>query len=224
MLRSTTRWLVRHYPSYLVLLSNLTIAGRVNTRGFIRSIHDSKYRDTASSNLVPSRPDEVIFRRKNAPIRYEETDFYYAHESLPPDCPLPSSELLVAIHAYAADFYHHTTRNHGRHDRESMNDTALIAMGILIEEMAKESLGKTGDLVLVEGEDVSDDEHEKVPLSQADRSRGLKRRRPGHFTAPGILGNDLDDVVQKIRQPKSGRKRRKVLREAPTETITLDDG
>ena len=34
-----------------------------------------------------------------------------------------------------------------------MDETALLAMGILIEEAAKESLGGTGDLTFTEGED-----------------------------------------------------------------------
>ena len=34
-----------------------------------------------------------------------------------------------------------------------MDETALLAMGILIEEAAKESLGETGDLTFTEGED-----------------------------------------------------------------------
>lgn len=38
-----------------------------------------------------------------------------------------------------------------------MDETALLAMAILLEEVAKESLGETGDLVFVEGEkEISD--------------------------------------------------------------------
>lgn len=33
-----------------------------------------------------------------------------------------------------------------------MDETALLAMAVLLEESAKESLGDTGDLVFVEGE------------------------------------------------------------------------
>lgn len=39
-------------------------------------------------------------------------------------------------------------------DYQSMDETALIAMGILLEEMAQESLGETGDLILVEEEEI----------------------------------------------------------------------
>lgn len=34
-----------------------------------------------------------------------------------------------------------------------MDETALLAMGILLEEAAAEALGETGDLVFVEGDD-----------------------------------------------------------------------
>ncbi|KAJ9195639.1 hypothetical protein DTO164E3_6715 [Paecilomyces variotii] len=39
-------------------------------------------------------------------------------------------------------------------DYQSMDETALIAMGILLEEMAQEYLGETGDLILVEEEEI----------------------------------------------------------------------
>lgn len=105
-------------------------------------------------------------------MRYEETDFYFAHESLPQDCPLPDSDFLTATHAYCADFYDRATVNRGRHDYRTMDETALIAMGVLLEEMAKESLGETGDLVLVEGEDVEDGQ---LPHFQRAGSVGRKR-------------------------------------------------
>jgi hypothetical protein len=36
----------------------------------------------------------------------------------------------------------------------SMDETALMALGILMEEAARDTLGQTGDLVFTEGEDV----------------------------------------------------------------------
>lgn len=199
-------------------INSLTITGRITTHGFMKTAAESsKYRDTASTNLEPSRPDEVLFRRKLAPTRYEETDFYYAHESLPSDLPLPSSDLLVAIHAYAADFYNHATEDQGRHDYESMNDTALIAMGVLMEEMAKETLGETGDLVLVEGEHFSEIEEEEIPWSVGAATRGLKRAASGHYTAVGSVGNDLNDVIRR------NQKRRRVLHSSSTDPITVKE-
>jgi hypothetical protein len=167
-----------------------------------------------SSRDVPYAPDEVLFRRQGAPIRFEENDIYYAHErELPTEQRvLPDSDLLKAIHSYASQFYDRTTakrqRQHkaawrrvrpaqayrlganrvnssmakkisrregsndgpmghrlshirrdglsmhrdGRNDERSMDETALIAFGILLEEAGKEVLGQNGDLVFTEAD------------------------------------------------------------------------
>lgn len=114
-----------------------------------------------STKDVPLAPDEVLFRRKGAPERYLEHDIYYSHER---DLPrggqgvLPESDLLKAIHAYASSYY--SARNRERQatdDRNvtdrSMDETALLAFGILLEEAGKEVLGRRGDLVFTEGAD-----------------------------------------------------------------------
>lgn len=148
----------------------------------------------------------MLFRRLNAPTRYEETDYYFAHESLPPDCPLPSSELLEAIHAYSADFYDRATIDRGKDDCQSMDETALIAMGILLEEMAKESLGETGDLVLVEGEEISDDE----------RVAGLRtgRRMMGRKRTSSVMSNVMASSGDESVARRKWVKRRKLSRKA----------
>ncbi|CAK38904.1 hypothetical protein M747DRAFT_335141 [Aspergillus niger ATCC 13496] len=185
------------------------VAGRVNHHGFLPSApYPSKYRDTASSSTRPVRPEEVLFRRQHAPQRYEENDFYFAHEALPPSCPLPCSELLEAIHAYSADFYDHATIDGGRDDYQSMDETALIAMGILMEEMAKESLGETGDMVLVEGEEIPTDELPSVP--QLGRNIGRKRANTGQSSTMASSGDELESVVAKKRRPKKRKLGRKM--------------
>lgn len=177
----------------------LTAAARINAHGFVKSApYASKYRDTASSSTQPARPDELLFRRKNAPMRYEENDFYYANESLPPDRPLPDSELLAAIHAYAADFYRHATKNRGLSDRQSMDETAMIAVGILVEEMAKEALGETGDLVLVEGEHISRGGSELLP-----GNAGRMGQNPDQVIILDDLGENMDNPVQDNRSKRS---------------------
>jgi hypothetical protein len=106
-------------------------------------------------------------------VRYEEKDFYFANGKLPLDCPLPPSDLLQAIHAYSADFYENAVMDGRTDDFRSMDETALIATGILLEEMAKESLGETGDLVLVEGEEIdgSDGETSVASVGKSGRKR-----------------------------------------------------
>ncbi|KAL1998189.1 hypothetical protein VTN02DRAFT_6684 [Thermoascus thermophilus] len=164
------------------------VAGRVASDGFLATApYASRYRDTTSSSAAAVRPEEVLFRRLNAPIRYEENDFYFAHERLPPHCALPPADLLQAIHAYAADFYHHATVDRGQDDFRSMDETALIAMGILLEEMAQESLGETGDLVLVEGEEISISDSDG-PSSGASTPR-FRRKRTGSL--PASSGDEL---------------------------------
>lgn len=114
-----------------------------------------------STKEIPLAPDEVLFRRKDAPERYLEHDIYYAHER---DLPrggqdvLPESDLLKAIHSYASSFY--SSKSRDRHSvgdmnvaSRSMDETALLAFGILLEEAGKEVLGRRGDLVFTEGAD-----------------------------------------------------------------------
>lgn len=98
----------------------------------------------------------MLFRRKRASTRFVENDFYFANESLGPDQPLSDSDLLKTIHCYASDFYANATVERGQGNWRSMDETALIAMGILLEEAAREGLGRTGDMVFVEGGDGSD--------------------------------------------------------------------
>ena len=80
---------------------------------------------------------------------------------------LPESDLLKAIHSYASDFYGRAVKGKGKADFESLDETALLAVGILMEEMAGEVLGETGDMAFVEGED---DEIEGTEESLSEES------------------------------------------------------
>lgn len=87
-----------------------------------------------------------------------------------------------------------------------MDETALIAMGILLEEMAKESLGETGDLVLVEGEEISDDE----------RVAGLRtgRRMMGRKRTSSVMSNVMASSGDESVARRKWVKRRKLSRKA----------
>lgn len=89
-----------------------------------------------------------------------------------------------------------------------MDETALIAMGVLLEEMAKEALGETGDLVLVEGEEISDDGNE---WRRSRRSRSRKRES----STVASSGEELESVVR--------RKRRRVASKAPSRAASAVD-
>lgn len=81
---------------------------------------------------------------------------------------LPSSDLLKALHSYASRFYDalgdggrrkaHFVGKRNINER-SMDETALLALGILLEEAGREALGARGDMVFTE-EDVTPTEAE----------------------------------------------------------------
>ncbi|CAI7667954.1 unnamed protein product [Penicillium viridicatum] len=151
------------------------IAGRVNPRGVNapRTV-TSQYRDT-TAGARSLRPEELLYRKQNIPAESIEEKIYFAHENLPSDQSLPSSDLLETIHAYAADYYEYATADNGKDDHQTMDETALLALGILIEEMAKEELGETGDLALVEGQELSEAEDDKTGLESDTTTKSTAR-------------------------------------------------
>lgn len=106
------------------------------------------------------------------------------------------------MHAYAADYFEYATAENGQDDHQTMDETALLAMGILIEEMAAEELGNTGDLVLVEGQGLSD----------AESEIGLEGDTATNSTARATRRKRLDSTR------RSRLKRRKVTRSASVTT------
>lgn len=95
----------------------------------------------------------MLFRRAGAPIRYEECDIYWADRHLTEKQKLPESDLLKAVHVYTSDFYRKATSRGGVVDFESLDETALLGLGVLLEVVMGEVLGETGDLAFVEGEE-----------------------------------------------------------------------
>lgn len=156
MPRYTTPSQVREtHPSRLTELHPLTSLGKVKT-------NDKNDRDRSRSPVIkhstkdqPLAPEEVLFRRKGAPQRYEEHDIYLSHQR---DLPrsgrgvLPDSDLLKAVHSYSSHYYGALKRSQGGQplDERSMDETALLAFGILLEEAGREVLGRRGDLVFTE--------------------------------------------------------------------------
>lgn len=161
----------------------------------------------------PYAPDEVLFRRKDAPQRYAEYDIYFSHER---DLPrggrglLPESDLLKAIHSYSSHFYA-ASQHQGRSsitgrsvDTRSMDETALLAFGILLEEAGREALGRRGDLVFTEGAESSDDTSQDLAPDEVtgvmDDSQEVasqlplhKRRRVERSKSPGPLPAEMDE-------------------------------
>ncbi len=118
-----------------------------------------------------------MFRSRNAPTRYAESDIYFANERHPP-IGLPESDLLKALHCYSSDFYSRATADGGTGDWKSLDETALIALGVLMEEASQDVLGQTGDLVFTEGEEIIEP-LSKTRSAQRTKSKGRssKKRR-----------------------------------------------
>ena len=106
---------------------------------------------------------------------------------------------MKAAHTYASDYYHKALGVQGHVSFESMDETALLALGILLEEAAEHVLGDTGDMVFVEGDEISASEHEPdiedleleddLPkneevessgASSSDKGRSRKKRKIQH--------------------------------------------
>jgi len=134
-------------------------------------------RDTASSSTTALPPESVLFRSRSAPTRYAESDIYFSDERRSP-IGLPESDLLKALHSYTSDFYSRATADAGAADWKSLDETALIAFGFLMEEASRDILGQTGDLVFTEGEEVTE-QISRAPSAQRTKSNGRpsKKRR-----------------------------------------------
>ncbi|KAJ5094327.1 hypothetical protein N7456_010188 [Penicillium angulare] len=158
------------------------VAGRVNNRGLQSGTPvTSKYRDTESSGARALRPEEILHRMNREHVRKLnnlESNSYFAHERLPADRPLPNSDLLTAIHSYTSEFYTHLPEN-SKHNFHSMDESALLAVGILVEELATEALGETGDLVLTEEQWVDDEESIFAGLRKNVKQRSQAKAKQG---------------------------------------------
>lgn len=134
------------------------VAGRAGYEGFLSSTtKPSRNRDTSSTTQTAVPPEEILFRSEGAPIRYEEDDIYFQDRHLDPRNALqrlPDSDLLKALHAYASDFYAATADGRGCESFESLDETALLALGILVEEAGRHIF--TDDEVESESESGSD--------------------------------------------------------------------
>lgn len=117
---------------------------------------------------------------------------------------MPDSELLKAVHAYASDYYNMQTEERGQSDYRSLDETALIALGVLLEEAAIQVLGETGDMVLVEPEGFDS----FAPETRATQMQ-LSGRVPQSETPPYMSEESSDDSdddrmrTRKRRRPRN---------------------
>lgn len=113
---------------------------------------------------------------------------------------MPEADLLKALHTYASDFYEKTTGLQAGSSYESMDETALIALGILLEEMCKEKLGHTGDLAFVEGEEDNYASERKETMASGEKEVEPAQDKGRH---------DQDEFVEDSQRRKRRRIRRK---------------
>ncbi|KAJ9606212.1 hypothetical protein H2200_009173 [Cladophialophora chaetospira] len=121
------------------------VAGRAGLNGFLSQTQ----RD--AENVLPIPPEEVLLGRTTIPEgligkAYDDSGTLSLSERL------PHSDVLKAVHSYASDFYSAVTAEQGKFDFKSLDETALVAMGILLEEAIQEAMGQNGDMVFVEPE------------------------------------------------------------------------
>ncbi|KAL8305640.1 hypothetical protein RB597_003604 [Gaeumannomyces tritici] len=167
----------RHANVYDAVAGRVTTTGSLGASSGVRSV-DGIYR-LRDATLAP---EDVLFQRIDAPQRYAEKDIYFSREvaavTESDSRLLPDSDLLKAVHSYAAHLFEKVGSHRGVHgggghgeegegevrdpgcfvglrhvDERSMDETALIAFGILLEETGREVLGRRGDLVFTEGLD-----------------------------------------------------------------------
>ena len=179
------------------------VAGRCNEHTpTSTNANNSHSKDKGRGEATAAAPPERVMRgarsrgyhRGNDRDDYSlYEDAYRVHRYLKDKTLLPDSDLLKAIHAYAADFYAEAIPNGRQVSTQSMDETALLALGILLEETADEVLGETGHRAFFEevpietatslGDEaiVSNDNHDHVAESTAvedsDGPRSLKRQK-----------------------------------------------
>lgn len=176
------------------------VAGRIGLNGFLKATQP-KYTSTSTfppplnTSTTTLRPEEVLLRRVNAPDKIPY-DYYDADLRLDPITQrLPDSELLKEVHGYVSDYYE-TLNIAGSIDPEevaggpgvdfkSFDETALLAMGILLEEACKEALGENGDMVFSE------------PVRNDGGLPGSVRSRYQ------VIGRVVPEVVQEVEEEPS---------------------
>lgn len=185
------------------------VDGRVGSNGFFTETQ------RRGANIQPLNPERYLLQRGKARIEDEDAmDKLYSADQLLPDQEdpalefelyrLPQSDLLKAIHQYSSDFFAKTTLDQGRNDFRSLDETALVALGILLEEATGEVLGQNGDMVLVEPESYQT----KLPESRRLRHQVRGTVQPPIIPTQSSAGSSEDGSEEQRaqkRRNKAGR-------------------
>ncbi|KAI1614555.1 hypothetical protein EDD36DRAFT_231553 [Exophiala viscosa] len=168
------------------------VAGRAGQNGFLteEQLH--------SSTFLPAAPEDYLLRQTRIPEELLD-DMHDPGGTYSQGNKLPESELLKAIHTYASDFYTSATANKGTNDFRSLDETALVALGILVEEAVKEALGENGDMVFVEPEGLEDGVEETKMTRHQIKGKVKLAARPTDTS-------DEDDVEEDMSPAKRQRR------------------
>jgi hypothetical protein len=103
------------------------------------------------------------------------------------------------LHAYVSKLYSRIEDEGTEKAWKCMDETALIALGILMEETARELLGETGDLAFTEAADEEEelalasedeDEQEELGNTSATRVTGNEELSPSHLSLSSNDGSE----------------------------------
>ncbi|KAA8897044.1 hypothetical protein TRICI_006806 [Trichomonascus ciferrii] len=118
--------------------------------------------DDVSPNRKLLAPDDYLLRLPNAPEEGIPVEYH-------PD--LPSSDLLKAVHLYAAEYYKERGLWQGY---RSMDETALIGVGVLLEEYIRDLLGPNGCEFYAMAKDTNDEEEEEDNDDEEQQQNGTQ--------------------------------------------------
>ncbi|ETI26887.1 hypothetical protein G647_09986 [Cladophialophora carrionii CBS 160.54] len=171
------------------------VAGRAGLNGFLTQ------QQRLSENVLPISPEAVFLGRTTVPedVIHQQYDL---SSTLPGSSKLPESEMLKAIHTYASDFYASAAAQGGKFDFKSLDETALIAIGVLLEEAVKEALGQNGDMVFVEPEGLENGLGETKLTKYQVQGRVRPARAAG-------LEQDDDQDEDSLREDESPAKKQR---------------
>lgn len=170
------------------------------------------------------RPSNDILSHSELDENLEE----WINEDSLDDVPLPTSDILEGIQSYAGHLYANVIDGRRAECFSSMNGTALIAMGVLLEEMSNEILGETGDLVLAEHEHDDDDDDGDIEdtmgpyISDVSVGSGMQttrsnRKRSASATSKVSSRNVSETEEERNKKPRNKKMRRDKSVIQPTE-------
>lgn len=172
------------------------VAGRVGFNGFLS-------RSQLEIGATALKPEEVMLRRVGAPSGVKD-EYYNGDALLKPDQRLPDAEVVKAVHQYASDYYAaHADRVN--HNYRSFDETAMLALAMLMEEATVGSLGENGDMVLIEPEGLEDGLPESAMAKHQVRGRVKPPPTPDPPSSEEAGTSSEDDVLGDDRQTKRRR-------------------